>query len=217
MSLAQALFAPAQAKVLARLFGEPDRWFHVNELMRATGLGSASVQREIKRLVQAGLVHTEQVGNVRRLRANPASPVYPELVGIVTKTLGIVPVLRQALAPSADRIRLALVFGSVAKGSDQAGSDIDLLVVSDQLATSDLLAPLMPAETQLGRAVHPLSCTESEFAMRLADPGSFVNKILAQPLLSIIGSVDEFVTREPGPHRQAQGRSKMRAGDGGGS
>ena len=195
MSLAEALFAPAQAKVLARLFGEPDRWFHVNELMRATGLGSASVQREIKRLVQAGLVHTEQVGNVRRLRANPASPVYPELVGMVAKTLGIVPVLRQALAPSADKIRLAVVFGSVAKGSDHSGSDIDLLVVSDQLATSDLLAFLIPTETQLGRAVHPVSYTQAEFAMRLAEPGSFVNKILAQPLLPVIGSIVELATR----------------------
>ena len=195
MSLAEALFAPAQAKVLARLFGEPTRWFHVNELMRTTGLGSASVQREIKRLVQAGLVQTEQVGNVRRLRANQASPVYPELVGMVTKTLGVVPVLRQALAPSSDQIRLALVFGSVAKGSDHAGSDIDLLVVSDQLGTSDLLPFLIPAETQLGRAVHPVSYTEAEFAMRLAEPGSFVNKILAQPLLPVIGSIDELATR----------------------
>ena len=195
MSLAEALFAPAQAKVLARLFGEPTRWFHVNELMRTTGLGSASVQREIKRLVQAGLVQTEQVGNVRRLRANQASPVYPELVGMVTKTLGVVPVLRQALAPSADKIRVAVVFGSVAKGSDHAASDIDLLVVSDQLGTSDLLPSLIPAETQLGRAVHPVSYTEAEFAMRLAEPGSFVNKILAQPLLPVIGSIDELATR----------------------
>jgi len=194
MSLAEALFAPAQAKVLARLFGEPTRWFHVNELIRTTGLGSASVQRELKRLVQAGLVQTEQVGNVRRLRANQTSPVYPELVGMVTKTLGVVPVLRQALAPSAEKIRLALVFGSVAKGSDHAGSDIDLLVVSDQLGTSDLLPSLIPAETQLKRAIHPQSYTEAEFAMRLAEPGSFVNKILVQPLLPVIGSVDEFAS-----------------------
>ena len=195
MSLAEALFAPAQAKVLARVFGEPTRWFHVNELKRTTGLGSASVQREIKRLVQAGLVQTEQVGNVRRLRANQASPVYPELVGMVTKTLGVVPVLRQALAPSSDQIRLAVVFGSVAKGSDHAASDIDLLVVSDQLGTSDLLPSLIPAETQLGRAVHPVSYTEAEFAMRLAEPGSFVNKILALPLLPVIGSIDELASR----------------------
>lgn len=193
MSLAEALFSPAQAKVLARLFGEPTRWFHVNELIRLTGLGSASVQRELKRLVEAGLVQTEQVGNVRRLRANEASPVYPELIGMVTKTLGVVPVLRQALAPRGDHIRLALVYGSVAKGVDHAGSDIDLLVVSDQVGTSDLLPSLIPAEAQLGRAIHPLSYTEAEFATRLAEKGSFVNKILAQPMLPVIGSLDEFV------------------------
>lgn len=192
MSLAEAIFAPAQAKVLARLFGEPTRWFHVNELKRITGLGSASVQRELTRLVQAGLVQTELVGNVRRLRANQANPIYPELVGMVTKTLGVVPVLRQALAPAAEQIRLALVFGSVAKGSDHAGSDIDLMVVSDQLGTSDLLPSLIPVEMQLGRAIHPLSYTEAEFALRRGEQGSFVNKILAQPLLPVIGSLDEF-------------------------
>ena len=128
--LSEALFSPSQARVLAWLFGQPERWFHFNELLRLTGLGSASLQRELARLDAGGLVVTEQVGNLRRRRADERSPVYAELVSLVRKTVGVVPTLREALAPLRERIDLALVFGSVAKQTDRAGSDIDLLVGS---------------------------------------------------------------------------------------
>ena len=137
-----ALFSPAQARVLAWLFGQPERWFHFNELLRLTGLGSASLQRELARLDAGGLVVAEQVGNLRRRRADERSPVYAELVSLVRKTLGIVPTLRDALAPLQERIELALVFGSVAKQTDRAGSDVDLLVVSDTVTVGEIL-PLL--------------------------------------------------------------------------
>ena len=186
-----AFFSPAQASLLAWLFGQPDRWFHVNELLRLTGLGSASLQRELARLDAGGLVVTERVGNLRRFRADERSPVYAELVSLVRKTLGVAPTLRHALAPLHERIELALVFGSVARQTDRAGSDIDLLVVSDTVTVGEILPLVIDTEAALGRKVSPTCYTPSEFERRRAEPDSFVNRVLAQPTLLLWGAVHE--------------------------
>ena len=189
--LIEALFSPSQARVLAWLFGQPERWFHFNELLRLTGLGSASLQRELSRLDAGGLVVAEQVGNLRRRRADERSPVYAELVSLVRKTVGVVPILREALAPLRERIDLALVFGSVAKQTDRAGSDIDLLVVSDTVTVSQILPLVIDAEAALGRKVNPTCYTVPEFERRRTESDSFVNRVLAQPTLLLWGEVRE--------------------------
>ena len=186
-----ALFSSPQARLLPWLFGQPERWFHVNELLRLTGLGSASLQRELARLDAGSLVATEWVGNLRRFRADEHSPVYAELVSLVRKTLGLVPTLRDALAPLRERIELALVFGSVAKQTDRAGSDIDLLIVSDTVSMGEILPLTIDAEAVLGRKVNPTCYTPSEFERRRAEPDSFVNRVLAQPTLPLWGAVHE--------------------------
>lgn len=189
--LSHALFSPTQARVLAWLFGQPERWFHFNELLRLTGLGSASLQRELARLDVGGLVVVEQVGNLRRRRANERSPVYAELVSLVRKTIGVVPTLGEGLSPLRKRIELALVFGSVAKQTDGAGSDLDLLVVSDTVGVGEILPLVLDAEALLGRKVNPTCYTPSEFEHRRGDPDSFVNRVLAQPTLVLWGEVHE--------------------------
>ena len=199
MSLITALFAPAQAKLLGRLFGESQRWYHVNELIRTTGLGSATVQRELKRLAEAGLLVIEKVGNVRRIRANDASPIYPELSALVTKTLGVVPVLKQALDSLAPQISLALVYGSVANRTDKSASDIDLMVVSSALGAAELLPALLAAESNLGRTISPTIYSVPEFKARRSDPDSFVNKVLSQPTMAVLGEVaDPFLEMSAG-------------------
>ncbi len=190
MSLAASLFSPAQAKVLTWLFGQPERWYHVNELLRLTGLGSASLQRELKRLSAAGLLENVQVGNLRRIRANPQSSIYPEFVSVVQKALGAEPLLRDALATFAPRIVLALIYGSIAKRTDHADSDIDLMVVADELGTGDLLPAILQLEQRLGRKISPTLYTRADFACRRADPSSFVSKVISQPTLLLIGSLE---------------------------
>ena len=96
MSVASALFTDSQARVFGWLFGQPDRSYHLSELRRLTGLGSASVQRELNRLVQAGLVLSERIGNQRRFQANRGSPVFAEISALTRKTLGVEPALREA-------------------------------------------------------------------------------------------------------------------------
>lgn len=187
MSIAGALFTRSRARVLEWLFGQPGRSYHFNELRRLTGLGSASLQRELKRLVESGLVRSERVGNVRRFQANPESPVYVELSSLIGKTLGIEAKLREALAPLAPRLRAAWLYGSVAKGTDTATSDIDVLIVGEGLPLSEVIAALLPLERKLGRKINPTCYTAKEFARRRADRDSFVNRVLAQPNRPLIG------------------------------
>ena len=187
MLLANALFAPAQSKIIERIFGMPARAFHVNELMRLTGLGSASVQREIARLFDAGLVTDERIGNVRRVQENPSSPVFAELTSLVQKTLGVVPAIAEALLPLADRIEFAAVYGSVAKRSEHADSDVDVMVVSDRLSFAEVMAALTAVQDRLSRVINPTIYTSAEFAARRAQADSFVNRVLAQPYDVVAG------------------------------
>ena len=187
MSITTALFSDSQARLFGWLFGQPERSYHLSELRRLSGLGSASLQRELNRLVDAGLILSERVGNLRRFQANPQSPVYPELVALTRKTLGAVPLLREALQPIATRLKTAFIYGSVAKQTDTAQSDIDLMLVGEDLSLNEILTLLLPLETQLGRKINPNCYTPSEYARRLAEPDSFVNRVLAQPILPLIG------------------------------
>jgi len=187
MSITTALFSDSQARLFRWLFGQPERSYHLSELRRLTELGSASLQRELNRLVDAGLIRSERVGNLRRFQANPQSPVYAELIALTRKTLGTVPLLCEALQPIAARLETAFIYGSVAKQTDTAQSDIDLMLVGENLSLNEIMTLLLPLETQLGRKINPNCYTPSEYARRLAEPDSFVNRVLAQPILPLIG------------------------------
>ena len=187
--MATALFTDSQTRVLRWLFGQPQRGYHLNELLRLTGLGSASLQRELKKLAEAGLVRSERVGNLRRFQANSESPVFGELVALTRKTLGIEPLLRESLEPLAPKLEAAFIYGSVAKGTDTAKSDVDVMLVGKNLLLSKVMELLVPLETQLGRKINPTCLTPAEFKRRRAERDSFINRILAQPTLPLMGDV----------------------------
>lgn len=191
MSIASALFSPSQALLFRWLFGHPDRAFHLSELRRLTGLGSASLQRELNRLAEAGLVRSERVGNLRRFQANAASPVFNELITLTRKTIGLEPLVSEALQPLRPRLKAAWIFGSVAKQTDTAQSDIDLMLVGENISLGEILECLVPLEAELGRKINPTSYSPAEFERRRAEPDSFVNRVLAQPTLPLIGDRDE--------------------------
>ena len=193
MSIATALFSDSQSRVFRWVFGQPDRSYHLSELRRLTGLGSASLQRELNRLAGAGLVRTERVGNLRRFQANPQSPVYGELVALTCKTLGLEPLLREALLPLIPDLKAAWVYGSMAKQTDTAQSDIDVMLIGENLLLGRVLELLVPLEAKLGRKINPTCYTPEDFERRRAEPDSFVNHVLAQPILPLIGDANEPV------------------------
>ena len=191
-SLSGALFTATQQRVLACLFGESGRSYAVNELIQATGAGSGAVQRELARLAGSGLLTVEHVGNQKRYRANPDAPIHDELVSIVRKTFGLAEPLREALAPLSDRIHAAFLYGSIAKGSDTARSDIDLMVIADDLAYAEIMLALHPVAERLGRPINPTVYARDELRSRLDAGNSFVGRVLQQPRQWLIGGEDDL-------------------------
>ncbi|UOV05647.1 nucleotidyltransferase domain-containing protein [Pseudoxanthomonas sp. F37] len=191
-SLSGALFTTTQQRVLACLFGESGRSYAVNELIQATGAGSGAVQRELARLAGSGLLTVEHVGNQKRYRANPDAPIHDELVSIVRKTFGLAEPLREALAPLASRIQASFLYGSVAKGHDTARSDIDLMVIADELSYGELMLALHPVAKRLGRPINPTVYTRDELRNRRDAGNSFVTRVLQQPRQWLIGSEDDL-------------------------
>lgn len=186
-SLADALFSGTQQRVLGLLFGQPERSFYATELINLAKVGSGAVQRELARLVQSGLVNVKPVGNQRHYQANPASPIYGELCGVVRKTVGLAEPLRAALAPFATQIKAAFVYGSVAKKEDTASRDIDLMLVSDTLTLGDTILALQATTELLEREVNPNIFTPQDFAKMLKEGGSFVSRVMEQPKVWLIG------------------------------
>ena len=191
-SLADVLFAGVQQRLLALFYGQPDRSYYTNELLRLTATGRGGLQRELTRLVTSGLVNVTTVGNQKHYQANRAAPIFNELRSIVLKTFGLADVMRDALSALATEIRLAFIFGSVAKGSDTAASDIDLLVVSDNMAYADLFGALSAAEETLGRKINPTLYSSFEFERKVRDDNHFVTRVLAQPKIFLKGAEDDL-------------------------
>ena len=185
--LAGALFSGVQQRLLALIFGHPERSFYTSEIVRQLRSGTGAVERELARLQNSGLIAVERIGNQKHYRANPDSPIFGELHGIIQKTVGLKEPLRRSLQIHGDQIKVAFVFGSVAKKSDTTYSDIDLMVVGDDLVYSDLYGALQMAEKVIGRPVNPTILDLAEWKKK-RDNSSFIKKVVSQPKIFIFGS-----------------------------
>lgn len=194
VSLSDALFTQTQQRVLGLLYGHPDESFFATEIFRRTGGGRGTVQRELERLVRSGLVLVTPVGNQRHYRANQASPIFRELRSIIVKTSGLAEPLRDALAPIARKIDLALIYGSVARGQAHAGSDVDVLVVATDLTLEQLFSRIARAERAVSRKINPTLLTPDEFTRRRHDGNPFLTKVLSGKVIPLIGSMDVKTT-----------------------
>lgn len=186
------LFTKTQRRVLGLLFGNPGRSYYANEIVRYAGAGIGAVQRELERLAAVGLLTVTRIGNQKHYQANRDAPIYAELCAIVLKTFGVADHLRDALAPLAKRIDAAFIYGSVAKGADTAGSDVDLMIVSDGLAYPDVMPALAKAEGAITRAVNPSLFKRGEWRRKAAETGGFVPRVMEQPRIYLIGSDDDL-------------------------
>ncbi len=189
--LAEALFTKTQQKVLQLLYGRPDRSFYTKEILRATGMGVHTIKRELDRMAAAGILTRSKIGNQIHFQANMECPLYDELVSIVKKTVGIADVLRGALEPLVNDILVAFVYGSIAKGSDRAVSDIDLLIVGDRIDYAEMMSLLITAQETLQRPVNPTLYTQSELERKLQDGNNFLKKIIRQDKIVVIGEISK--------------------------
>jgi predicted nucleotidyltransferase len=188
IGIAGALFSNVQGRVLALIFGHPDRSFYASEIVRNVRSGTGAVERELSRLQHSGLVSVERIGNQKHYRANRQSPIFEELRSLILKTVGLTEPLKESLGPYSEKIKVAFVYGSVAKGTDTARSDIDLMVIGEDLTYPDLYAGLQKAESALQREVNPTFLSLEDWRRKVAQKNPFITKINAQPKIFIFGS-----------------------------
>jgi predicted nucleotidyltransferase len=194
-SSADALFPKVRQRVLAILFGHPERSFFSSEVIAMAGSGSGAVQRELADLASAGLLTVTTQGNQKHYQANASAPVFGELRGLVVKTFGLADVLREALSPLASKMDAAFIYGSIAKQQATAQSDVDVMIIGDSIGYSDVFGALEPAAITLGRAVNPTVYTRAEWAKRAAQDNAFITRVLAQPKIWLIGSGESLPAR----------------------
>jgi predicted nucleotidyltransferase len=187
-SLSSALFSNVQKRVLGLIFGQPERSFYTSEIMRSVRSGTGAVERELTRLKDSGLVSVQRIGNQKHYRANADSPIFEELRSLVRKTVALTEPLKESLEPIAKTIDTAFIYGSFAKGTDTAASDIDLMVIGDDLDYAGLFSAALDAEAKLGRKVSPTLLSRNDWIKKSNDPGSFVSKVRKLPKIFVIGS-----------------------------
>lgn len=188
--LGDVLFTETQRKLLSLLYGRPDRSYYLKELLRLTGMGVATIKRELDRMRAAGILRMNRIGNQHHYQADPQCPIHGELLTIVRKTLGFTEAIREALAPLADKIAWAFVFGSAAGGTESTGSDIDLMIIgeAEYAAVANALYPVQEA---LGREINPKIYRRDEWRGLLNSNDAFAAGVMARPRLDVMGSGDE--------------------------
>ena len=184
-SLASTLLPGYRRRVLGLLLLRPEEALHGREIARRTGLPAGTLTRELKRLADVGLLKREKRGNQQVYSADTSCPVFNEVAGILRKTSGLADVLAEALAPAAQKLRVAFVFGSMAKGTEVGASDVDLLLIGD-IGFAEAVELLYPAQATLGREVNPKVFTAAEFSTKAAAP--FLRDVLAKPKIFLIGN-----------------------------
>jgi predicted nucleotidyltransferase len=188
---ADALFTKVQQRVLGILFGQPERSFLSKEVISLAHSGTGAVHRELKRLAASGIVIVSSAGWEKHYQANNESPIFQELHALVVKTVGLVEPIREALAPLAERVRFVFVFGSLAKGTEAAASDVDLMIVSDDLSYAEAYTALAGAETVLARTINPTLYSWEEWRKRRETGDHFVTSVMSQPKVFILGTEDD--------------------------
>jgi predicted nucleotidyltransferase/DNA-binding HxlR family transcriptional regulator len=187
--LAELLSSRARAEIFRLLFSGTGEELHVREIERRSGLNDSTLRQELRKLVRLDLVRSRRDSNRVYYRAKTENPLYPEIRNLVLKTSGLADVLKSALADK--RIRVAFVFGSVARGEEKAGSDVDLMVIG-QLGLRDLSRLLSGIEEKIGREVNPYVLHDAEFQKRVRTKEQFVSRVMESPKIFIIGSHHEL-------------------------
>ena len=189
--LCSGLFGKTRQVVLALLFGRADSAFYTKQILDAVKIGRGTVQRELKNLTETGIIIREVQGRQVYYHANEKCPIFNELKSIVRKTFGVADVIKQSLASSARKIRVAFMFGSVARSADDRRSDIDLMVVG-RISFGDVVSLLGPAEEKLAREINPVVYPIAEYKRKVREDHYFVKTVLEEEKIFVIGDEDEL-------------------------
>jgi predicted nucleotidyltransferase len=190
-NLTDVLFGHTRREVLGFLYNQPDKPFYLRELARHAGTGLGAVQREVAQLAEVGILRRSVRGNQVFYQANRHNPIFQELESIISKTAGTHDILREALFPLRERIRMAFVYGSVARHEERADSDVDLMVVGE-VPFTEIVSATATAQKTLGREINPTVYPLAEFRSKLKSKNHFLKSVLRQKKLFILGDENEL-------------------------
>ena len=209
--IGSALFGATRQAVLRLLFGHTDQRFYQRQIIHSLRLGSGTVQRELEQLAGAGILTRTVEGRQTYFQANRKCPVFEELHGLIRKTFGVAQVLQRGLTALAAKVQLAFIYGSMATSSETTGSDVDVMVVGEQVSMHDVISALAEAQRDLGREVNPSVYRIEEFCRKLAQGQHFLSSVVSGPKIFLIGDENELARLAQ--IRMAQGAQDESAGN----
>ena len=189
VSLATVLFGKTRRAIFSLLYGHPDQAFYLREIVRRVDVGMGAVQQEVKQLSEVGIIQRTVRGHQVYYQADSSCPVFRELRGLVVKTTGMVDVLRIALRSLASRIKAAFIYGSVVRGEERNGSDVDVLVVGS-VTFAEVSSAFSDAQKTLSREINPTVYPIKEFQAKLAKEHHFLKSVMEQEKIFLIGDED---------------------------
>jgi predicted nucleotidyltransferase len=190
-NISQTLFGKTRRAVLSLLYSHVDEAFYLRQIVRVAGVGLGAVQRELKLLSDAEIIQRIVRGRQVYYQANPQCPVFEELKALVIKTVGIAAIVQAALAPLADRIRIAGIYGSIARSEEHRGSDVDLLVVG-KVTFAEIVSALDQAQKTINREINPTVYPVEEFQSKLSAGHHFLSTIVEKPMFFLFGDKREL-------------------------
>ena len=185
-----AIISPTRQAVLVTLFLRPDKAWYLSELAASLGTGPSSLQREINALVRVGILEKRVDGRRTYIKANEDSPIFPELRGLIEKTSGIVPMLREAITRTKG-LQIGFIYGSLARGEEGAGSDVDLMLIG-AVSTMDISPKLRTVEKAVGRQINPTVFSLDEFSKNIAQKNHFLRTVMRNKKIMLVGTEDEL-------------------------
>jgi predicted nucleotidyltransferase len=190
-SASTLLFPGYRRRVLGLLLLRPEQALHGREIARRTGLPAGTLTRELKLLAEAGLLSQERRGNQILYSANRGSPIHTELAAILRKTSGLADLVAESLAQLSNEIDVAFIFGSVARGAETAGSDVDLLIVG-AISFGAVVETLHPVQQQLSREINPKVFTVREWIVKRKQRNPFVLEVVGKPKIFLLGTENDL-------------------------
>jgi len=190
-TIGTTLFGKTRRLVLALLYGNTNEAYYLRQIVRLTGVGLGPLQRELRQLTDAAIILRTIRGNQVYYQANPDSLIFNELKNIVRKTFGVADVIRKALEKDTDKIRVAFIFGSIARSADSKASDIDVMLIGE-ITFDEAITILTPAEESLHREINIVVYPVSEFRKKIREDHYFVKTVLEEDKIFLIGDDNEL-------------------------
>ena len=189
--ISSVLFGKTRRALLSILFRHADVSFYMMQLVRAAGAGKGAVQRDLELLSKAGIISREKIGRQIFYQANRQCPIYEELRQMIIKTMGYADVLKSGLETIQDKIKIAFIYGSVAKAGESKGSDVDIMVIGGA-SFSEVVSAIQSSQTELKREVNPTVYPVQEFIEKINTKHHFIEQVLSEPRIFLIGDEDEL-------------------------